>query len=88
MIATLRGQLDVAWMYNPASPAFVVAALLAVVRLFIGAVTGRWLTVSVKRVWPVVLAVIVFVVALAINQQAHAPLLVSGRATFMQELSR
>ncbi|MDQ3570527.1 MAG: DUF2752 domain-containing protein [Actinomycetota bacterium] len=73
--AVARGDLGLAWSYNPGSPALVVAALGLVVRDVVGRITGRWLNVHAAS-WPVVAAVAgVAVIALWINQQAHAGLL-------------
>jgi hypothetical protein len=74
-VAVLRGQLGLAWAYNPASPLLVAGAALALGRWVVGRLTGRWLEVHVhsSRVAWAVGAVGVLV--LWVNQQAHAALL-------------
>jgi Protein of unknown function (DUF2752) len=74
-VAVLRGQLALAWAYNPASPPLVAGAALALGRWLVGRLTGRWLEV---RVGPGRVAWAVGAVALLVlwaNQQAHAALL-------------
>jgi len=74
-VAVLRGQLALAWAYNPASLLLVAGAALALGRWLVGWLTGRWLEVRVRpsRVAWAVAAVAVLV--LWANQQAHAALL-------------
>ncbi len=73
--AVARGDLGLAWSYNPASPALVAAALALVVRDVVGRMTRRWLNVHVAS-WPAAGAGAgVAVLALWANQQAHAELL-------------
>jgi hypothetical protein len=74
-VAVLRGQLELAWAYNPASPLLVAGATLALGRWVAGRLTGRWLEVRLRpsRVAWAVGAVAVLV--LWVNQQAHAALL-------------
>ena len=71
----LRGSLAQAVRYNPASPLVVVGAAAVVVRYGFGAVTGRWLNITL-RPRPVGIAVLaVLLGALWLNQQHHASLL-------------
>ena len=74
-VAVLRGQRGLAVADNPASPLLVVGAVLAVGRWLVGRLTGRWLDATIRptpSTWAVVAAV---VLALWVNQQAHAALL-------------
>jgi hypothetical protein len=71
----LRGELGLAWRYNPLSIVVVAAALAGVARHAYGSATGRWLGVRVPRTWPVIAAGAVLLVALKVNEQAHADLL-------------
>ena len=74
-VAVLRGQLSRAVAYNPASPLLVAGALLALGRWLVGRLTGRWLEVALRRT-PLTLGIAAaLVLALWINQQAHAALL-------------
>ena len=74
-VAVLRGRLGLAWAYNPASPLLVAGAVLTLGRWLVGRLTGRWLDATLART-PLTVGVIVAVVlALWVNQQAHAALL-------------
>jgi hypothetical protein len=79
---TMRGEVALAWRYNPLGILAVVAAAVLVVRSAVGTATSRWLTVVVS--WTptrrkAALAVCgVLVAALAVRQQLRAELLVSG----------
>jgi hypothetical protein len=74
-VAVLRGQLEVAWAYNPASPLLVAGATLALGRWVVGRLIGRWLTVHVRSSRVAWAVGAVAVLALSVNQQAHAALL-------------
>ncbi len=71
-LVTARWRL--AWAYNPG--VFVLAAVLGLglVRWMVGAATGRWLRIRASRRL-VLLIALVGLVALELNQQAHAALL-------------
>lgn len=69
-----RGRLGSAWTYNPGTfvlPLFVVGVYG---RAFYGYLTGRWVTIHVRRglLLPLIFA---FLLLLEVNQQAHAALL-------------
>ncbi len=79
---TLRGRLDRAWAYNPASPLLVAGALAVVVRAGVGWLTGRWLTVALGHLerpwfWLLPAFALLAVAALWANQQHHAALLMA-----------
>jgi Protein of unknown function (DUF2752) len=74
-VAVLRGQLELAWAYNPASPLLVAGAALALGRWMVGRMTGRWLEVRVRPSRVAWAAGAVAVLVLWVNQQAHAALL-------------
>ena len=77
-LAVGRGDLGLAWEYNPLVPvlALVVGASLA--RWCWGRATGRWITVNVDDRRALIILLGVLVVALWLNQQANAELLMSG----------
>lgn len=74
-VALARGDLALAWAYNPAS--FVVAAGLAAlaVRTALGAGGGRWVHVHVRPNGPVMVALAIAVGALWVRQWLNADLL-------------
>jgi hypothetical protein len=74
-VAVLHGQLSRAVAYNPASPLLVAGALLALGRWLVGRLTGRWLEVALRRTPLTLGSAAALVLALWINQQAHAALL-------------
>jgi hypothetical protein len=74
-VALLRGQLGQAVADNPASPLLVAGALLALGRWLVGRLTGRWLDVTLRRTPRTVGLAAALVLALWVNQQAHAALL-------------
>lgn len=76
-LALSHGDLDLAWRYNPLVPLLAVAVGGLVARWCWGRATGRWITVDVNR-RALVVAAALLVVALWVNQQAQASLLMSG----------
>jgi len=74
-VAVLHGRLRQAWTYNPASPLLVASALLALGRWLFGRLTGRWLDATLRRTPLTVGLAAALVLALWVNQQAHAALL-------------
>lgn len=76
--AVMRGDLGMAWSYNPASLLLVPAAVAVLGRLLVGRLTGRWLDVSVRRTAPWVAVMAVALVALWLNQLSHADMLIAG----------
>lgn len=71
---TLRGHLRDALHYNPAGPILVVAALALWLRAAVGWTSRRW--VDVHMPWRARIPVaLLALVALEINQQLHAALL-------------
>jgi hypothetical protein len=71
---TLHGHLRDAVRYNPAGPALFVAALALLLRAAIGWSSRRWVDVHVPRRLLIPVAVVTLV-ALDMNQQLHAALL-------------
>jgi len=72
--ALARGQLTVAWRYNPGVIFLALAVVAIIVRAVAGLTTGRWLRLSLgRRTWIGVL--LLGLIALEINQQVHATLL-------------
>ena len=76
---TVRGDLSLAWTYNPLGIAAVVAAALAVTRTAVGLATTRWVTWAVTTTpWKrrvLYAAALTLVIALEIRQQSRAGLL-------------
>jgi len=75
VVALLRGQLGRAVADNPASPLLVAGAVLAVGRWLVGRLTGRWLDATLRPTRLTVGLAAALVLALWVNQQAHAALL-------------
>ncbi len=73
-----RGQWSAAWRYNPASLLLVGGAVAALLRAAVGLGLRRWVSVAAGGRARTVAMVVGFVllVALEVNQQAHAALLV------------
>lgn len=77
------GQWSASWQFNPLGVPLVSGAILLLVRAGIGALSGHWVSVHIGWTRPrgraaIALAVILLV-ALEINQQAHAALLLTRR---------
>ena len=79
---TARGDWALAWRYNPLGILAVLAAAFAVLCAGIGALTGRWVTLTVawtpRRVRAVAATATVLLVALTVRQQFRAELLIAG----------
>jgi hypothetical protein len=71
---TLHGHLRDAVRYNPAGPILVVAGVALVLRAAIGWSSRRWVEVHVPPRLLIAVAVVALV-ALEVNQQLHAALL-------------
>lgn len=76
---TARGDLGLAWTYNPLGILAVLGAVLAVARTVVGVATSRWVSWSVtanpwkRRV--LYLVALAVVVVLEVRQQSRADLL-------------
>lgn len=70
-----RGDLALAWEYNPASLLVIPAGLVALIRAVFGRFTGRWPNLFFQWNWWILGPLITAVVALAVRQQLHAELL-------------
>jgi hypothetical protein len=71
-----RGNLALAWEYNPASLLVVPAGLVAFTRAVFGRVTGRWLNLRVRWNWWIGGLLIAALVALTVRQQLNADFLI------------
>ncbi len=75
----VRGEWSASWMYNPLGIPLMLACAGLVARAGVGLVSGRWVTLHVNwtRRGKLIAAVIIamLIVALEMNQQAHAELL-------------
>src|SRR5690606_566868 len=78
--AIARGDLALAWQYNPASFAVVAFGLAGIIRGAVGMVSGRWIRVSIRlraAGWVVLAAGFV---ALWAHQQSNATFIIHSRA--------
>lgn len=75
--ATMRGDLPTAWRFNPASPLILLTGVATLVRSGCGRFAGRWLTVDYRRTTISTAFIVIAVVALEINQQVNADLLMA-----------
>ncbi len=69
-----RGRLDLAWEYNPGTFGVGLSVVAVYARAFYGRLSGRWLTVRVRRELLLTVAA-VSLIALEVNQQINAALL-------------
>lgn len=87
---TARGELALAWYYNPLGVLTVLAAAAVVLRAVVGLLTRRWVTVRLRlrrdQVPWVVGFVLVGVAVVWIRQQLHADLLMGGASEVMSRL--
>ena len=75
--ALLGGDVPGAWRYNPASFLTVAGAVTVLMRGAVGVVSGRWLTFFVDVTRPGWVVIGAALLALWVNQQAHAELLMT-----------
>lgn len=79
----LRGDLAGSWRYNPIGAPLALLSLLLLARAAVGWTSGRWVTVKLFLSRPSKLAligvVVLLAVALEVNQQMHAALLMLPR---------
>lgn len=78
--AAMLGRFGEAWHYNPLSAVLVVGAAAVLLREAVGRWRGRWLNLVLTRRRTAVAAGVAALVALEVNQQAHADLLRTGQA--------
>lgn len=76
--AATRGDLATAWAYNPASLLLVGGAIASIARALVGSATGRWVNLRPAITRGGWIGVALAVVALEVNQQASAALLMTG----------
>lgn len=77
VVATFRGDLGLAWRYNPAGPLVALASVAGLAMTAVGAASGRWLVLRVRpgRLgWALIVAALV---ALELRQQSNAGLLMT-----------
>ncbi|GHE39087.1 DUF2752 domain-containing protein [Streptomyces lavendulocolor] len=77
VVAVFRGDLALAWRYNPVGLLVAFGSVAVLARLLVGAVAGRWLVLRVRpgRAGWIILGL--SLVALEIRQQGQAELLMS-----------
>lgn len=76
--ALARGDLLVAWNFNPAAFLLAIVAVAAVARSVVGYLTHRWINLSMKPTklgWIVIVALVLLWWG---NQQLHAHLIMTG----------
>jgi hypothetical protein len=78
--AVARGDLALAWRYNPASFLVMGLGVAGVVRFSVGVVTGRWLNLRVRPGRLAWAAIALLVIALALYQQTNAEFIIHSRA--------
>ena len=78
VVALTRGDLGEAWRWNPGSYVAVMGAVAVLVRLGLGAATGRWVDIRIRRHRVVLIVLAVVVAGLWLRQQSEASLLISG----------
>ena len=71
------GDLPGAWRYNPAAIPLAAGAVFMLARGLVGWVTGRWINVDVRWTRATRMLLAVLIVALWVNQQANASLLLT-----------
>lgn len=72
-----RGNIALAFEYNPASLLALPAGLVALVRAVFGRFTGRWPNFFFRRNWWMLGLLVAAAVALTVRQQLHAELLMN-----------
>ena len=71
------GDLAGAWRYNPAAIPLAAGAVFMVARSLLGWATGCWINAELKWTPTIKTVLCVLIVALWVNQQLHAPLLLT-----------
>jgi hypothetical protein len=77
--AIARGDLALAWRYNPASFAVIAFGIAGITRILIGVRTGRWFRVVVRFRWVGALVLIAATLALWAYQQTNADFVINAR---------
>ena len=79
---TMRGDLALAWQYNPLGILAVLAAAVLVLRALVGSLTSRWLTVAVlwspRRSRAVVAISLALFAVMTVRQQSRTDLLATA----------
>lgn len=76
--ALARGQIGVAWAFNPAAFLLAATAIGGVTRWAIGRLTHQWINISFRLTRLGWIAVLVLIVLWWGNQQLHADLIMHG----------
>lgn len=71
------GDLTGAWRYNPAAIPLAAGAVFMVARSLLGWATGCWINAELKWTPTIKTVLCVLIVALWVNQQRNAPLLLT-----------
>ena len=84
---TALGEWGLAWKYNPLGIVTVLAVALLVLRASVGALTRRWIALSItwtkRGRWAASTVVALVLIALEIRQQGRADLLMAGTFTLV-----
>lgn len=75
MYHVFLGDLGLAWAYNPLSVVLAAGAVAALARHVAGVLTGRWLALHVRWNAATIGVLVAALLALWVNQQLHAELL-------------
>lgn len=79
--AAARGELGLAWRYNPMSLVLAALGVTGAVRGAVGLITGRWMSLRIRRPSIVGWAVLALaVVAFTLYQQSNADFIIHSRA--------
>jgi hypothetical protein len=77
--AIVRGDLALAWRYNPLSFLVVGIAIAGILRAFVGGISGRWLNVGYRPSKLHVLVVLALIAAFWLFQQTKADFIITSR---------
>lgn len=77
--AIVRGDLGLAWHYNPASFAVIGLGVLGLTRSIVGLTTRRWVTVNCTRSRFAWVLIGLAIVALWLYQQSNADFIITSR---------
>jgi hypothetical protein len=77
--AIVRGDLALAWRYNPLSFPVVGIAIAGILRALIGGISGRWLNVGYRPSKVHVFVLLALIAAFWLFQQTKADFIITSR---------
>lgn len=77
--ALLRGDVSLAWRYNPTSFLIIGGAITWLLRTVVGSLTGRWLNIRIRPTPAIWLGLAAAVVLLWAVQQSNAEFIITSR---------